>query len=216
MGVRYNSCCGKRICSGCIHAMNKSEGKNELCPFCRVPTPTSNKTNVEWIQKRMALNDANAINNIAGYYSEGMLGLSRDYTKALELWKRAAELGCGEAYYNTGAAYYHGEGVERDMNKARHYYELAAMRGCVLPRHILGIFEDNAGNIERALKHYVIAVEGGCSQSLKEIQDLYSRGLATKDVYIESLRSYQKYLVEVKSSQRDEAAAFDVRYKYIE
>jgi len=63
-GVRYNSCCGKRICSGCIHAMNKSEGKNELCPFCRVPTPTSNKTNVEWIQKRMALNDANAINNI--------------------------------------------------------------------------------------------------------------------------------------------------------
>ena len=32
-GRRYNACCGKTICSGCIHASG-----NEICPFCRTPT----------------------------------------------------------------------------------------------------------------------------------------------------------------------------------
>ena len=57
---------------------------------------------------------------------------------------------------------------------------------------------------------------GGNHNSLKKIQVLYSQGKATKDEYTEALRAYLKYLVEVKSSQRDQAAAFDEDYKYIE
>jgi len=41
-------------------------------------------------------------------------------------------------------------------------------------------------------------------------------GDATKDEYSNALRAYQKYLGEVKSNQRDEAAAADEDYKYIE
>ena len=41
-------------------------------------------------------------------------------------------------------------------------------------------------------------------------------GKATKDVYTKALRSYQEYLNEVKSSQRDKAAAAREDYKYIQ
>ena len=62
----------------------------------------------------------------------------------------------------------------------------------------------------------MIAVEDGYSDSLKEVQDFYSKGYVSKDVYIEALRAYQKYLDEVKSIQRDQAAAAREDYKYID
>ena len=73
-----------------------------------------------------------------------------------------------------------------------------------------------ANNVEGAIKHYMIAAGCGCNQSVRNIQELYSKGLATKNDYTQALRAYQKYMGEVKSSQRDEAAAFDENYKYIE
>lgn len=51
--------------------------------------------------------------------------------------------------------------------------------------------------------------------TLWRIKKLFMLGYATKDEYTKALQAYQKYLDEIKTSQRDEAAAFDVRYKYI-
>ena len=144
-----------------------------------------------------------------------MYGFPQDHAKALALWKRAAVLGCATAYHNVGFAYYNGRGVEVDKKKANHYWELAAMRGDADSRYNLGLLENKSGNKERALKHYMIAVEFGCNDSLKQIQKLYSKGHVTKDVYTEALLFYQNYLNEVKSSQRDEAAAADQEFKYI-
>ena len=90
------------------------------------------------------------------------------------------------------------------------------------------------------MKHYQIAVRGGCADSLCRIRELYSNGetdkkthslavltlavagegdketieklnelysdssnTATKEDYHNALRSYQVYLSEIKSSQRD-------------
>ena len=53
----------------------------------------------------------------------------------------------------------------------------------------------------------MIAVKEGYADSLKEIQELYSDGKATKDDYTKVLESYQEYLSEIKSPQRDKAAA---------
>ena len=219
-GLRYKSCCGKVICSGCIHAPvydNQGNARNDkICPFCRVLTPVINEeVIIKRIHTRVDAGDVEAIRNLGCIYSDGMLGLPQDYVKALELYHRAAELGYDEAYNNIGNAYMYGEGVKKDEKKARHYFELAAMRGSPNARHNLGIFEDNRGNMERALKHHMIAVTFGHHSSLKQIQKLYSKGHTTKDVYTKALRSYQEYLNEVKSSQRDQAAAFCEDYKYI-
>ena len=79
----------------------------------------------------------------------------------MELWLRAGELGCAASYGAIADAYRNGEGVERDMEKAKHYYELGAMGGDVEARHNLGVFEGNAGNIDRAVKHFMISAGAG-------------------------------------------------------
>ena len=88
------------------------------------------------------------------------------------------------------------------------------MGGSAVARYNLGINEEEAGNMDRALRHHMIAVRDGENDSLKEIQELYSNGHATKEVYTKALQSYQKYLGEIKSEQRDKAAAADEEYRY--
>ena len=88
------------------------------------------------------------------------------------------------------------------------------MGGNVNARHNLGVNEENAGNFDRALKHYMIATRGGDTDSLNNIKDMYTDGKATKEDYMKALESYQEYLSEIKSKQRDEAAAADEDYLY--
>ena len=59
-GSKYKGCCGKRICSGCIYAVAKRDKKEQKCPFCRTPAPTS-KEMIEQLNKRMKVDDAEAI-----------------------------------------------------------------------------------------------------------------------------------------------------------
>lgn len=169
---------------------------------------------IERTIKRVKMNDAEAIFTLGSFYRSGAYGLTQDHTKALQLNHQAAELGYVNAYNSIGYAYSNGEGVEVDEKKARHYYELAAMGGSIPARFNLGINEEEAGNTERALKHYMIAVKRGSTESLNGIKVLYSSGHATKGDYTKALQSYQEYLSEIKSPQRDEAAETyeDCRY----
>ena len=164
----------------------------------------------------MEIDDPLAIHHLGCFYYNGVYGYSQDYTKALDLWHRAAELGYAKAYGSIGYAYAYGKGVEVDKKKAKHYYdyELAAMRGHTIARNNLGNIEKNAGNMNRALKHYQIAVRSGDSESLKRIQRLYSDGHVPKDEYTKALRLHQEYLDEIKSDQRDQAAAANDKYRY--
>ena len=212
-GQKYRSCCGKIICSGCIHAVAKRDGGVGLCPFCRTPMPTPEEL-IELYKKRVEVNDAEGIRNLGCFYSGGLYGLTQDYNKALELWHQAGELGNTKSYSNIGNSYLQGNGVERDEKKAMHYYELAAMGGDTDARHNLGVFEKNAGNMDRALKHHMIAAGFGDNDSLVNIKQMFKNGQATKDDYAKALLAYQANLVEIKSPQRDEAAALSNNFKY--
>jgi len=166
------------------------------------------------VMKRVEANDPVALMKHGTSYSERMYGFPRDYGKALELWHRAGELGDAEAYGSIGDAYENGRGVEVDEKKATYYYELAAMKGCTQSRYNLAIEEENAGNMDRALKHLMIAVRSGSSDSLNNIKELYEDGAETKEVYMRALQSYQEYLGEIISPQRDKAAAEYEEDKY--
>ena len=216
-GRKYMSCCGKEICSGCMHAPlfdnqgNKVDGRK--CPFCRTPVPNEEEM-IKRMMKRMEASDAQAIYSLGCNYRDRLYDFSQDHTKALEFFRRSGELGYAESYTNIGYAYSQGKGVEVDKKKAMHYYELAAMRGDTVSRHNLGNNERRAGNIDRALKHHMIAVKDGDNDSLNEIKELYSNEQASKEDYKKALQSYQEYLGEIKSKQRDEAAAADDKYRY--
>ena len=215
---RYQSCCGKIICSGCLHApVYDCQGNvvaEEKCAFCRVPVPKSNEKIIQRMMDRMEAGDPIAIYNNGVYHRHGKYGVPQDCTKSLELWHRAAELGHSEGYLGIGNAYYYGRGVGVDKKKAKHYYELAAMGGCEGARFNLGLDEWRASNKERALKHHMIAVRDGYADSLNEIKELYSYGRVTKDEYTEALKSYQTYLGEIKSVQRDKAASANDQFRY--
>ena len=242
-GWRYKTCCGKVICCGCSHAPvydnQGNEVDNKKCAFCRTPYPETGEEVIKREKKRVDLDDPIAIFNLGIYYREGKNGYPQDYTKALELWHRAAELGYAEAYCSIGVAFYKGKGVYRDKKKVWYYWESGAMAGDVQARRNLGILEEvesdyhelaairdagarfslgcheaSAGNMSRAIKHYMLAVRGGDSVSLENIKKLYSKGNATKEDYTKALQSYQVYLGEIKSDQRDKAAAYDDQFRY--
>ena len=161
------------------------------CPFCRTPAPAPNSEEImERMKKRMEVDDAQAINEVGSCYAEGMRGFSQDRDKGLELWHRAAELGYAASYSNIGVAYFNGAGVGRDEKKAMHYFELAAIGGDVVARYNLGNAEGRAGNIDKALKHFMIAVGSGYNESLNMIQQMYKGGNATKDDYAKALLAY--------------------------
>ena len=208
-GSKYMACCGKRICSGCIYANAKLLG--DPCPFCRTP---GTSLDIDMVKKRVEMNDANAIACYGMYYDAGTDGCPQNKAKAFELYLQAGELGNADAYLNLGNEYGRGVCVERDMKKAKHYYELAAMAGGAQARHNLGALEFYAGNFDRALKHYMIAAGGGYAKTLNAIKELYTDGHATKDDYAKALQVYQSYLDEIKSVQRDKAAAFSDEFKY--
>ena len=286
-GSKYNSCCGKIICSGCIYAPVYDNNGNKVkkkFPFCRAVAPESDEEVIKRTQKRVKMGDAEAmcnlgcdyaegrydlpqdrakaldfwhragelgysaayyiignayhngrgverdmekaahyyelaaiggvvearrlgdavaIHNLGCFYAEGRYGFPQDYGKALELWHQSAELDHVHSYYNIGCAYFYGRGVERDEKKATYYWELAAIGGNTTARHNLGILECRAENYNRALKHFMISVEGGDHDCVKNIKQMYSKGYATRDDYAKALRAYQAYLEEVKSNDRD-------------
>ena len=217
-GYKYYTCCGKVICSRCVHAPVYDNQGNKVaedkCAFCRASNPKSKEEMIKRDRKRMEKDDAQTIHNMGIDYRDGTDGLPQDYTKALELWHRAAALGFAISYSCIGYAYASGRGVEVDQKKAIHYFELAAMGGDETARHNLGFLEHKSGNTDKALKHHMIAIRDGYAKSLEKIKQLYSNGHATKEDYMTALRSYQAYLSEIKSKQRDEAAAADEDYRY--
>ena len=206
----FKACCGKLICSGCIYAMGEEadeRGKLFICAFCRRPAPSSEDEENERVKKLMEANNAYAFYIFAGCCARGIRGLPQNYEKANELYLRAGELGCAEAYCNLGYSYNNGRGVEVDKKKAIHYYELAAMTGDVGARYNLGVLEGQAGNEHRAYKHFILAAKAGFKQSLDVVKEGYMDGMVTKDEYANTLRAYQRRHDEMKSDQRDKVAA---------
>ena len=123
----------------------RGRGKIDLCAFCRVPSPTSEAEETQRIQKCMVSGNAYAFYLLAGDYATGD-GVPQDFAKDIELFLKAGELGCSDAYFNLGNSYRNGRGVEMDKKKAKHYYELAAMNGEARARHNLGCMEGDAGD----------------------------------------------------------------------
>ena len=59
----------------------------------------------------------------------------------------------------------------------------------------------------RAMKHWMIAAGTGDGESLKCIQDCFMHGHATKDDFERALRAHKEAKDDMKSDQREAAAA---------
>ena len=204
----FESCCGKRICNGCIFAIVKSEGGARLCPYCRTPPPSSDEEYLKRLNKLIDNGNGGACFLLAGHYANGKKGLPRDTQKVIELNLKAGELGCAEGYFNLGVMHRDGRGVEVDEKKANHYYELAAMNGDVYARNNLSCIEGRAGNHQRAMMHCMIAARAGMKECLDMVKKIgFEKGILTKDEYKATQRAYHKSIDGMKSESRDKIAA---------
>eukprot|EP00956_Cyclotella_meneghiniana_P015732 scaffold24401_cov42-Cyclotella_meneghiniana.AAC.8 len=198
----YHACCGKFICTGCVISLTRN-----CCPFCNATGATT--TNDEWkkmIEERIKkYNDPYALLVLGNCYGYGDRGFPVDHTKAVELYKSASKLGCAVAHYNLGNSYILGRGVDEDMNKAKHHYEMAAMIGHVTARHYLGAMEWKNGKHVGAMRHFMIAAKSGYHESLENVKIGFKWGIVMKEDFEKTLRCYQASQDEMRSEHRDRA-----------
>mmetsp|Transcript_12537 Transcript_12537/g.24983 ORF Transcript_12537/g.24983 Transcript_12537/m.24983 type:complete len:113 (+) Transcript_12537:424-762(+) len=97
--------------------------------------------------------------------------------------------------------------VKKDKKKEVYHMEQAAIEGHVLARNNLGCVEEENGRMERAAKHWIIAVNLGHSHSLDAVKSCYRQGFVSKEDLAKALRAHQAALDAMKSPQRDEANA---------
>jgi TPR repeat protein len=87
--------------------------------------------------------------------------------------------------------------------------EEAAIGGHPGARHNLGCYDERNGNIERAVKHFIIAAKLGYDNALEAVKDCFSDGFVSKEDDAAALRGHQAAVDATKSKQRDEG------YEYI-
>jgi TPR repeat protein len=195
------SCCSKSACNGCVHA-NYVKNGNFNCPFCREPAPDGEES-YKRIMERVKAHDPAAVCEMGRIlYHKG------DCDTAFGYFTKAAELGDAVAHNNLGYMYGEGYGVEKDDEKAVYHYEQAAIGGHPYARHHLGCVEEENGNVERAVKHFIIAAKLGYEDSMKELWKHYSAGNITKEDLEVTLRTHQAAINEMKSPERDEVDDF--------
>ena len=199
-------CCGKIVCDGCNHSKHTS-GNLTKCPFCNAKLISEREVGIDQMKKQVEANDVNALTELGCCYFSGSHGLRQDWNAAFKLWTRAAELGSSRARYEIGRAYCQGKGVEIDMKNAKQHFELAAMAGYELARYSLGCIEYISGNVERAVKHWMISASAGHDRSMTKIQEEFEEGLIQSDVYELTLKAYGGSLAEMRSLVRDDVAA---------
>jgi len=195
----YYSCCGKTICEGCLYSIGKS-GNDDKCPFCN--SDRGNKTleeRVEEMMKRVGANDAASIYMLADSYYQGLNGFQQDQAKAMELYGRAAELGCSKAHNNLAGIYHDGGALK----KAKFHVEAAAMAGHEVARCNLGNLEGKSGHIERAVKHLGIAASAGCYIAMHHLIKLFEKGRVSRESIDSTLTAYNSSCVEMRSEARD-------------
>lgn len=109
-------------------------------------------------------------------------GVKQDYTKALQLYLKAADLGDSDALYISGGMYIKGLGVERNFEEGFRYLHLAAMKGKSSPesQQILAqaylIGKGTHKNYEKAIQWYKLAAQNGNSEAQNELGYMYFVG----------------------------------------
>lgn len=214
-----NSCCCKRICTGCNYA-NKfcewKQGQGYKCPYCREPPKTDEEIDQNYM-KRIQANDPVALLQMGNKcYGEG------DYEGAFKYMTKAAQSGSIEAHFLLGSIYHLGQNVEKDVEKAVYHWEEAAIGGHSGARHNLGCVEWESERYNRAVKHFIIAVKLAFHDSLSFLKRLYAEGHTSKEDYDAAVRVFRaakarkKRAAEIRDDklfrQPNESHLDDVRF----
>jgi uncharacterized protein len=151
-----------------------------------------------------------------------MFYTERQYDKAAELFRQAAEQGDAQAQILLASMYLDGKGVEKDDAEAAKWAKLAGKQGNAYAQALLGsMYYDGKGvakDDSEAAKWARLAAEQGNSEGQEELARLYYHGGGVPQDYIEAdkwfiladdnmLIPIVKTALELKMSKQDVAEA---------
>lgn len=117
--------------------------------------------------------------NLGLMYWKG-LGVRQDYSKAVELLEKSAELGNSVAMFNLGSTYYACVGVQKNLSKALAFYQQAADLGDANSMFKLGQMNeaDEGGkqNYTKAAEWFQKAVDLGWVKAMESLANMYEHG----------------------------------------
>jgi hypothetical protein len=77
------------------------------------------------------------------------------------------------------------------------------MAGHEIARCNLGTTEAQSGNMERAVKHWIIAASAGCYNAMNNMLVAFYEGLVSRDEIDSTLTAYNNSCAEMRSKARD-------------
>lgn len=170
------------------------------CPFCRASYAMSHAEAERNVMKRIEAGDRVAIRQ------KGVQGkVEQDYSTAVEYLTKAANMGDILAHYVLANMYMSGEGVEKDIKKAVHHWEEAAIGGHPEARFNLGVIDGKNYKFDRQVKQFIISASLGYDNALEKLKEFYRIGTVTKADLATALRAHQAAVDSTKSPQREEA-----------
>lgn len=120
-----------------------------------------------------------AAGQLARCYQLG-IGVSQDFSKALDLYRMAAAAGDTYAQWQIGNCYYHGIGIEKDVIEAFRWIYKAAHAGLVLAWCDLGdMYAQGVGtkrDDEKAFAYYLRAAQAGKINAIRSVGFCYLNG----------------------------------------
>lgn len=90
-----------------------------------------------WYREAAREGEADALYNLGALLERGAPGRERDAAMAAEYFRRASDQRDAQAQLNLGLLYYKGDGVERDLARARAFLLLAALNGSARAKDLM-------------------------------------------------------------------------------
>lgn len=156
--------------------------------------------------------DPKELNKIGDDYYFGR-GVEKDYSKACEYYRRAAELGYADAQNNLGIMYRNGWGVAPDYAEALKWYRKGAEQGNAAAQNSLGVMYRYGYGVNvdyaEAVKWYRKSAEQGCSAAQNNLGVMYGNGYGVNVDYSEAVKWYSK-----SAEQGFYIAQYNLAYMY--
>ena len=129
-------------------------------------------------------------------YFYGNSGLRQDYSEAMRLWRRAAELGNAEAQFRLALdGYDQGRGLAQNYEEAAIWYRKAAEQGRADAQSSLGFLYLCGRGVKKdgaeAVKWFRMAAGQGDSSAQYELGEIYHRGMGVERDDAEALKWYR-------------------------
>jgi TPR repeat protein len=85
------------------------------------------------------------------------------------------------------------------LKKAFFHYETAAIAGHEEARSFLGTMYERSGNIEQAVKHWMIAASAGSYFAMHSLQKLSEKGIVSRESIDSALTAFNDSCAEMRS-----------------